>query len=105
MAELKDDERAHPGGSGRVDHGMQSDAEDHKGRRYSAVDIYKGKAKVAAGVGLDRLKDHPVAKREAISRLDVEGPISGAGRADFGEHVVVPSGSRAPGKYRSDRHG
>lgn len=80
-------------------------AKDFAFRSGESYDIWSGKRKVAARVHEDQLEDHPIAKKVGMDKNDVSASVESAGRADFEKHVVVPAGSRRPGKFRADRHG
>lgn len=76
---------------------------DHHDRPYSHVDVYSG------GGGKDSKLLHsklPIDKAKEVAGDDYfDSSIATAGRADYGDKVLVPHGARPPGKFNSRRHG
>lgn len=72
------------------------------------LDVYSGTggkdSKHLGRVKNADLDKHPKWSKMAADRHDVAASINAIGRADYGTHVIVPAGSRKPGKFSVKRH-
>jgi hypothetical protein len=68
------------------------------------VDIYPGKGGRDSKPSHTNVSSHDAAKIVGIGHNDLEYGLESRRRSDAEGHVVVPHGSKAPGKYRRDRH-